>query len=128
MEKLIQTLGNLGSAPKSSYKERFLVHSGERIIPIDTDSIACFVSENKGTYLVNNEGTRYIISSSLDEIQPQLDPKAFFRISRSAIIAKKAVDTIEKLGGSRLTVITPGTGAFDVSRARVDDFLIWLEK
>lgn len=66
----------------------------------------------------------------------ELDPERFFKISRSCIITKDAVDSLTKLLGGRLR-ITPSivlsknlhaTPDFTVSRSRVDDFLAWLER
>ena len=111
-----------------AYKERHLVRVGDRIVPVQTSDIACFVSENKGTYLNCMDGTRYIINPSLEEVMDGLDPSLFFRISRSAIIAKKAVTGAERLPGGRLVLETVFmNGELEVSRARVDAFLKWLE-
>ncbi len=116
-------------APSSgNYKERFLVRVGERIVPVSSDSIACFVSENKGTYLVTTDGTRYIMNPSLDELAESLDPSAFFRVSRSAIVAKSAIHSVNRLPGSKLSITSVLPENIEVSRARVDDFLVWLEK
>ena len=55
-----------------------------------------------------------------------------FRISRSCIISESVIDSVSKLMGGRLRISVrrdiPANTDFTVSRARVDDFLSWLEK
>ena len=73
---------------------------------------------------------RYIIDSSLDVINEELDPGKFFRISRSCIISLKSITSIIKQVGGRLRIIPEPKSSFEmtVSRSRVDDFLAWLER
>ena len=51
----------------------------------------------------------------------------FFRISRSAIVAKAEVLGAERLPGGKLVLDTKLSTTLEVSRARVEDFLSWLE-
>ena len=120
----------LGGAAKKDYKERYIVRFNDRIIPLKTDNIAYIFSEDKNNYLVTFDGQKYIIDSSLDIIGEELDPDHFFRISRSCIVAMKAIETIVKQQGGRLRITAHPEPPFEmtVSRSRVDDFLIWLEK
>ena len=99
-----------------------------------TADIACFYSESKDNHVVTRDGATYVVDNSLDTIITELDPAQFFRISRSCIVAKESVESITKLFGGRLLVSLPdhakrrGDGPdLTVSRARVDDFLAWLE-
>ncbi len=123
----------LKSTPgQEGYKERFLVRVGDKIIPIQTKDIAFFVSMNKGSYLICYDGTKYAINPSLDDVSESLDPEVFFRVSRSAIVAKHAVMSADRQPNGKLTLettLTPaGEEGLEVSRARVDAFLSWLER
>ena len=120
----------LGGVPKKDYKERYIVRFNDRIIPLKTDSIAYIFSEDKNNYLVTSDGQKYIIDSSLDVIADELNPDSFFRISRSCIVSMKAIDTIIKQPGGRLRIAALPEPSFEmtVSRSRVDDFLVWLER
>ena len=109
------------------YKERFLVRVGDKIIPRQTSEIACVISENKGTYIICKDGSRYAVNPSLDELSGSLDPLMFFRISRSAIISKTEVLGAERQPSGKLILETKLPAPLEVSRARVDDFLSWLE-
>ena len=113
-------------------KEKFLIKLNDRIVPVRVGDVAYFYSEDKNTYMVTGTGTSYVLDDSLDALVETLDPDAFFRISRSCIIAEKTIDSISKLMGGRLRISPrPGTAVltdFTVSRARVDSFMKWLEK
>ena len=129
IESLMKALGGIG-APRKEYKERYIIRINDRIVPLETSNIAYIYSEDKNNYLVTFEGKKYIIDSSLDVIADELNPEQFFRISRSCIIAMKAIGSITKQAGGRLRLTSVPEADFEmtVSRSRVDDFLVWLEK
>ena len=129
IESLMKALGGIG-APRKEYKERYIIRINDRIVPLETTNIAYIYSEDKNNYLVTFEGKKYIIDSSLDVIADELNPEQFFRISRSCIIAMKAIGSITKQAGGRLRLTSVPEADFEmtVSRSRVDDFLVWLEK
>ena len=128
VEALLNALGTQNQ--KKEYKERYIIRLNDRIIPLHTSDIAYIYSEEKNNYLVTFDGHKYILDSSLDVINEELDSEKFFRISRSCIMAIKAIKSIIKQTGSRLKVIAEPEPPFEmtVSRSRVDDFLLWLEK
>lgn len=115
-------------APKSCYKDRFLVKVGDKIILIKVENIAFFYSENKTTFLVTDENREYIVDESLDAVECKLDPKHFFRIGRSCIVSLSHIQVVTKHFGSRLKVQLKGSRRDDlfVSRARTSEFLEWL--
>lgn len=128
LEKMLREL----HGTKDNYKERFLIYFNDRIIPVRSNDIAYFYSESKDNRIVTLDGASYAVDSSLDTISAELDPSRFFRISRKCIVSKDSVDCITKLSGGRLMLemrIVPKGQApdFTVSRARVDDFIAWLE-
>ncbi len=129
VESLLKAVG-VNIAPKREFKERYIVKINDRIIPLQTSEIAYVYSEEKTNYLVTFEDKRYIIDSSLDVISEELNPENFFRISRGCIISMKAINSIIKQQGGRLRVIATPKPQFEmtVSRSRVDDFLVWLER
>lgn len=117
------------TAPKKEYKERYIIRINDRIVPLNISEIAYVYSEEKNNYLVTFDEQRYIIDSSLDVINEDLNPDNFFRISRSCIISMKAIRSIIKQTGRlRITASPESSFEMTVSRSRVDDFLEWLEK
>ena len=113
-------------------KEKFLIRLNDRIVPVRTAEIAYFYSEDKNSYLVTLAGSSYVLDESLDAIAGSLNPSAFFRISRGCIISEGVIDSVSRLVGGRLRISLrrdiPTLTDFTVSRARVDDFLTWLER
>lgn len=126
VEKLLAAV--TGTARKQ-YRERFVVYVGDRIIPVRTENIAGFFSEEKANYLFTESGERYLVESTLDALEGELDPERFFRISRGAIVARSAVRSVSRHFSGRLKLELQPAPPFEptVSRARVDDFLKWLE-
>lgn len=129
---------NLGAISRKDsghgYKERYLVQFNDRIVPVKADEIAFFYSEDKNNHVVTHGGAVYIVDSTMDSLITGLDPERFFRISRSCIFSKDAVECVTKLIGGRLRVtpkvrISTNLGPapdLTVSRSRADDFLAWL--
>lgn len=123
-ERLLEAIGR----PRE-YKQRYIVRFNDRIVPVKTSDIAYFYSEEKNTYLVTFDNSRYVMDQSLDILSEELDTKSFFRISRNCIVSMSAIGSVVKYLGNRLKVIARPRPDFDmvVSRSRVDDFLHWLE-
>jgi DNA-binding LytR/AlgR family response regulator len=128
VDALMKLIDNT-AAPKKEYKERYIIRINDRIVPLNISDIAYVYSEEKNNYLVTFDEQRYIIDSSLDVINEDLNPDNFFRISRSCIISMKAIRSIIKQTGRlRITASPESPFEMTVSRSRVDDFLEWLEK
>lgn len=123
MEQMLSLL-----KPKE-YKQRFVTKVGDRIIVLNIAQIAYFYSEDKVTFVVTFENKRYIIDQSLDMIIEILDPKQFFRISRSCIASINSIKSVNRHLNSRLKVtLQPQLdGEVFVSRLRTPEFMSWLE-
>lgn len=130
VDALVKAMGLSVSSPAKEYKERYIIRLNDRIIPLNINDIAYIYSEDKNNYLVTFEEKKYIVDSSLDDISEELNPGRFFRISRSCIISTNAIKSIVKQNGGRLKIQASPASPFEmtVSRSRVDDFLVWLEK
>ena len=129
IERLLDMVSRANTARDKEYKKRFIVKSGEKIIIIPVEDIAYCFSEDKSTYAVSRNGSRRLLAYSLDLLQDMLDPKFFFRISRSFIVSINAIENISKYLGTRLRLqVTPSTTEdVVVSRSRTSDFLEWLD-
>jgi two-component system response regulator LytT len=113
---------------EKNFKKRFTVKIGQHLKVISTDEIECFFSENKGTYLHTNDNRNYLIETTLELLEQELDPKDFFRVSRKFIIPLNAIKEIVLYSNSRLKVILPSYKDDEVvvSREKVSDFKEWL--
>jgi len=109
-------------------KKRFTVKIGQHLKVISTDEIECFFSENKGTYIHTFDNRNYLIESTLEVLEQELDTNDFYRISRKFIIPMKAIKEIVVYSNSRLRVILPTFKDEEVivSREKVSDFKNWI--
>lgn len=113
---------------EKSYKQRFTIRIGEHLKMIPVDEVECFFSENKGTYLHTSDNRDYLIDTTLEQLESELNPKDFFRVNRKFIIPLKSIKDIVVYSNSRLKVILPTFKADEVivSREKVNDFKEWL--
>ncbi|KQW97358.1 LytTR family DNA-binding domain-containing protein [Flavobacterium sp. Root420] len=114
---------------EKNYKKRFTVKIGQHLKVITTDEIECFFSENKGTYIHTFDNRNYLIDSTLEILEQELDMKDFFRVSRKFIVPLQAIKEIQVYTNSRLKVILPSYKEDEVvvSREKVQDFKSWLD-
>ena len=113
---------------EKNYKKRFTLKIGQHLKVISVDEIECFYSENKGTYLHTFDNRDYLLETTLEVLEQELDPAAFYRISRKFIIPLKAIKEIVVYSNSRLKIILPTYKAEEVivSREKVADFKNWI--
>ena len=113
---------------EKNYKKRFTVKIGQHLKVISIDEIECFFSENKGTYIHTSDNRNYLIETILENLEQELDPAIFFRVSRKFIIPLKAIKEIVVYSNSRLKVILPSYKEDEVvvSREKVSDFKNWI--
>lgn len=113
---------------EKSFKKRFTVKIGQHLKVITTDEIECFFSENKGTYIHTFDNRNYLIDSTLEILEQDLDMENFFRVSRKFIVPLPAIKEIQVYTNSRLKVILPTYKEDEVivSREKVQDFKTWL--
>ena len=111
-----------------NYKKRFTVKIGQHLKVIAIEEIECFFSENKGTYLHTFDNRNFLIETTLELLEQDLDPSEFFRVSRKFIIPLKAIKEIVVHSNSRLKVILPSYKEEEVivSREKVADFKTWI--
>lgn len=112
-----------------SYKKRFAIKLGQQLKMITIEEVECFYSENKGTYLHTLDNRDYLLETTLEQLENELDPKEFYRVSRKFILPLKAIKEIQMYSNSRLKLILPTYKEDEVivSREKVTDFKDWLE-
>ena len=110
------------------YRKRFSVKIGQQLKVINVAEIECLYSENKGTYIHTLDNRDYLIDSSLEIVEAELNPKEFYRISRKFIIPMQSVKEIHVYSNSRLKISLPTYKVEEVivARERVSDFKDWL--
>ena len=113
---------------EKEYKKRFSVKIGQQLKVISIDEVECFYSENKGTYIHTLDNRDYLIDSTLEVVEAEINPKDFYRVSRKFIVPLKAVKEIQVYSNSRLKIILPTYKDDEVivARERVSDFKDWI--
>lgn len=89
--------------------ERFLVRTSNRYIVVRSEDIAWI--ESAANYVVlHSAGENHVLRRSLAAIESELDPRRFFRASRSAIVRFDAVRELQSVGpGEYAIVLRDGT-------------------
>src|SRR3954469_8891936 len=128
IQQLVQHLkqGNTSSL----YKEKFIVNVRNTWIPVNANTIACFMRENLN-YLFTFTGEKYILDfTTLDEVEELLDPKKFYRANRQFIIHIDAIQSVKPHENAKLTAILKAPLKFevDISREKASVFKKWLDR
>jgi len=125
----ISELSELYNQLNKSFKNRFMVKIGETIIPVKTEEIHHFISEDGVVLLSTHQNKRYAIDYNLDQLETMVDPNLFFRINRKVIIHLNSIQKVGSYFNSRLKIHAEKIEeeACIVSRDRVNDFKKWLD-
>ena len=126
----LQEIKKLMTGPKEKdYKKRFTVRVGQHLRIINAEEVECFYSENKGTYVVTSDGRNYLMETTLENLESELEPTVFFRVSRKFFININFVKDIVSYTNSRLQIKLNRYDGQDiiVSRERVHEFKSWLQ-
>lgn len=111
------------------YKERLLIKSGNRLQFKPVADVAYFFADGKVAYMITRkENRRFMIDHTLEELENQLDPRKFFRISRKFILSIDSILEVKGLISTKLEVKLnqPCEHDLTVSRDRAQDFKNWL--
>ncbi|MDA3891666.1 MAG: LytTR family DNA-binding domain-containing protein [Salinivirgaceae bacterium] len=112
------------------HKQRFLVKIGEQLKHINTADIAYFINDEGVVFAFMQNGKRYMLDYTIEQLDKEVDPLAFFRINRKFIVSLPAINQIHRYFNSRLKLKLKPEIDTDiiVSRERVNDFKAWLDK
>lgn len=110
-------------------KNRFLVKSGQTIDSIKTEDVLHFQTQDSITFLVIENGKRFPIDYTMEQLETLLAPEEFFRINRKVLLNIKAIQKVNTYVNSRLLIQSKHLDGdmTIVSRERVNDFKLWLD-
>lgn len=109
------------------------IENGAKITKLTYENIACFYSENKIVYTVQNDGITITTDFTLNELEEKINDQLFFRANRQIIIHKDAVDLIEKIENGKLRVQLKATlkndaiAEINISRYKRKAFMGWIQ-
>jgi DNA-binding LytR/AlgR family response regulator len=120
----------LKDTASTNYRNRFLAKVGQRLFFIPAGDVAYFAADNKIVFLIDREGNRFVINSTMEKLESELNPKDFFRLNRKIIIHADAIDQIKPCHSNRLKLQLKGVPATEeiiISRERVSEFKQWAD-
>ncbi len=111
-----------------TYKSRFLVKQGQRLIPVGVDDIAYFYAEDKLVFMLTHAGNKYIVDYTVEQLESKLNPEKFFRTNRKVITSLDAVKDVHISFNGKLKIyLKPDLSEeLFVSRERAPEFKNWL--
>ncbi len=122
-ESALQTLARSGKTGTS----RFLAKRGSRFRVIAGSEVLYFASEDGLTKLCAADQS-YWMEPTLNELEARLDPGAFFRVSRAAIVNLDFVQEVLPLPGGYGEVLLKSGIRLEVSRRRFKELMQKLER
>ena len=125
IEALVDSLQTTGKKSKT----RFLVKSQEQLIPVPHEQVAYFYTANELVCLVRQDGKKFLIDYTLEELEKIIDPARFFRLNRQYIANLSAIDRIHAYFNGKLKLeLSPQTPQeVIVSREKAQPFKEWME-
>lgn len=126
LESIAQTMKML----TRTYKERFMIKTGEHLRTIETSSILYFFSQEKASFCHTNEGRSFILDFTLEQLEEMVDPLRYFRVNRQYLVSAAAIQDIISYTNSRLKLVLRNSSNKDiiVARERVQEFKDWLDR
>jgi two-component system response regulator LytT len=121
---------NFIKSNKTSYKSRFMVRLGQRIVAVPSEKIAYFYSESKLTFIVTFDGKKFPLDQPLDELMDLLDPKRFFRANRQFIVAFDSIAEIHPYFKGRIKIVLQPKSDEEIviSSDRTPEFKRWIDQ
>lgn len=86
------------------YKERIVVYKGEDMLSLKIADILHFVIDGRGLNCVTENGEKYCLTVSMQEIEQKLDPNMFFRLNRQYLVNISSLRKISPYFNSKLIV------------------------
>ena len=109
---IFRLLRDLGRRP-----DRVLVPEGDRIVPLHVARITWIKAE--GDYArVHSGGKSYLVYRTLNDLESRLDPTAFLRVHRSAIVRVDQIAEVLPADSGRYSLILTDGTRLIVSRSR----------
>lgn len=114
----------------NDYKSRFLIKKGSRYVSIEAGDVAVIFRKGRSRFIKTFSGIEHNIDHHLDELETQLNPEQFFRVTRKVLVNIRSVEKVITSSEGRLKLlVTPAINEeLIISRLRVADFKKWLGK
>jgi DNA-binding LytR/AlgR family response regulator len=111
------------------YQKRFLVQSGNVLVPLTVDMIAYFrVHSGRHLLITTTDRQQFLIDHKLELLELRLDPALFFRANRQYMVNINAVKQVHlaEHGKVRIEMSPSAKEEIIVSKERASLFKSWL--
>ncbi|MBY0427551.1 MAG: LytTR family transcriptional regulator DNA-binding domain-containing protein, partial [Cytophagales bacterium] len=112
-----------------TYKKRFLVKLGDKLFPTPVENIRYFIAEDKLVFLINDQGKKFPVDFTLDDLDEMLDPSLFFRLNRQYTAHIQSIEKVTLHINGKLRVFlhhVPPLEEIYVSREKASAMKAWL--
>lgn len=126
---LVYYIKQKNSVEQKVYTKVIVVNKGTDNLPVKTDDISYFFHEGNYNFVRLKDGTDYLFSQALDEMETLLDPAQFFRVNRqmfASFSSCKAFQAVEH-GKLELKLEPFYKEKVIISQKRAAAFKSWLE-
>jgi len=129
-QTMLESIAQTMKALTRTYKERFMIKTGEHLRSVETSSILYFFSQEKASFCHTNEGRSFILDFTLEQLEEMVDPLRYFRVNRQYLVSAAAIQDIISYTNSRLKLVLRDSTNKDiiVARERVQEFKDWLDR
>lgn len=130
IERLLEYMGYSSSSSAARYRERFLVSRKDEYITIEVRNVCFIHSQQNITRLYLTDGTSAAISSTLDQLDKEMNPASFFRANRQYMIQVSHIKKVNNWFNYKLKVEINGYPQEEIliSREKAAGFKKWLDK
>lgn len=95
----------VSNVPESNFKSRIIVKKGNEYIAMKVDEIALFYSLDKMVYVIDRNGKKYLLETTLSRLEECLDSKIFYRANRQYIISIDYIKSFKAFEKVKLQVV-----------------------
>lgn len=115
---------------KALRKERIVARKGNHSMLIHTNDIAYFFTEHKVVFLVNREGTKFVVDENLSTLETMLSHNDFFRINRKYLVQIDAITRFRQHGKGRIEVelVQSPSEEVIISQENAQKFRNWVNR
>ncbi len=85
-----------------SYKNRFLIKTGEHFRSVEVSDIESFFIEERSTFFITKESKTLDIGFSLDQLEKMVNPDIFFRANRNYLVNIQYIKDMIGYSGNRI--------------------------
>lgn len=126
--EVAETLRRAFSGAASPHRKRLIVKKGTAFVSLDVSDVRYAFSDQKTTFVVDREGTKYLCDEALTSLEEILNPDRFFRLNRKYIARIDAIASFRPVSRGRIRVdlLPPVREQVVVSQEKAARFRTWM--